>query len=88
MSPVVPPLIVLLTSLLLVTVRAEPTVNSSAGTFHGRYLPEFNQDLFLGIKYAPKPLRFAPSTLAASNPDAIFDAYFPPSLPPQSTPSI
>lgn len=38
----------------------QPIVKSQAGIFHGRYLPEFEQDLFLGIKYAPKPVRFTP----------------------------
>jgi len=31
--------------------------------FVGRTLPEFNQDVFLGIKYADKPIRFTPSKL-------------------------
>ncbi|KAF9892223.1 hypothetical protein FE257_001999 [Aspergillus nanangensis] len=34
--------------------------------FVGRSLLEFNQDLFLGIKYADQPDRFTPSTLKAS----------------------
>jgi triacylglycerol lipase len=38
------------------------TANSKT-TFIGRSLPEFNQDLFLGIKYANKPTRFTPSQL-------------------------
>jgi acetylcholinesterase len=45
-----------------------PIVHSSAGVFHGRYLPEFEQDLYLGIKYAPKPERFAPSVLSKDAP--------------------
>ncbi|KAL4738873.1 Alpha/Beta hydrolase protein [Aspergillus similis] len=32
-------------------------------TFIGRSLPEFDQELFLGIKYADKPERFTPSSL-------------------------
>lgn len=31
--------------------------------FVGRTLPEFNQDLFLGIKYADEPVRFTPAEL-------------------------
>lgn len=31
--------------------------------FVGRSLPEFDQELFLGIKYADKPVRFTPSSL-------------------------
>ncbi|KAL4748525.1 hypothetical protein BDW72DRAFT_195736 [Aspergillus terricola var. indicus] len=39
--------------------------NGSKGstTFIGRSLPEFDQELFLGIKYADKPVRFTPSSL-------------------------
>ncbi|KAL2796453.1 Alpha/Beta hydrolase protein [Aspergillus keveii] len=32
-------------------------------TFIGRSLPEFDQELFLGIKYADEPVRFTPSSL-------------------------
>nr|AAO23986.2 triacylglycerol lipase [Aspergillus nidulans] len=35
----------------------------SSTTFIGRSLPEFDQELFLGIKYADKPVRFTPSSL-------------------------
>lgn len=45
---------------------ARPIVQSDVGVFHGRYLPEFDQDLFLGVKYAPKPIRFAPAQLIKS----------------------
>jgi acetylcholinesterase len=45
-----------------------PVVHSKAGVFHGRHLPEFGQDLYLGIKYAPKPVRFAPSALSEDTP--------------------
>lgn len=34
--------------------------------FVGRSLPEFDQELFLGIKYADKPVRFTPSSLKTS----------------------
>ncbi|KAE8152161.1 alpha/beta-hydrolase [Aspergillus avenaceus] len=46
------------------TVEAPPVVTSSLDTvFVGRKLPEFEQELFLGIKYADKPTRFTPSIL-------------------------
>lgn len=32
-------------------------------TFIGRSLPQFDQELFLGIKYADEPVRFTPSEL-------------------------
>ncbi|KAL3460501.1 Alpha/Beta hydrolase protein [Aspergillus heterothallicus] len=32
-------------------------------TFVGRSLPKFDQELFLGIKYADEPLRFSPSVM-------------------------
>ncbi|KAL2832450.1 Alpha/Beta hydrolase protein [Aspergillus cavernicola] len=40
-----------------------PTSPKSRTTFVGRSLPEFEQELFLGIKYADQPVRFTPSTL-------------------------
>ncbi|KAL4803973.1 Alpha/Beta hydrolase protein [Aspergillus unguis] len=44
-----------------------PTVTLSNGpnstAFIGRFLPEFDQELFLGIKYADKPTRFTRSAL-------------------------
>lgn len=44
-----------------------PTVTLSNGAdstkFIGRSLPEFDQEVFLGIKYADKPVRFTHSTL-------------------------
>jgi triacylglycerol lipase len=39
------------------------TSNTNKVIFVGRSLPEFNQDLFLGIKYADKPTRFTPAQL-------------------------
>ncbi|KAL4965319.1 putative triacylglycerol lipase (LipA) [Aspergillus stella-maris] len=49
---------------------ASPTVTLPSGsntanktTFVGRSLPEFDQELFLGIKYADEPVRFTPSSL-------------------------
>jgi acetylcholinesterase len=46
----------------------QPVVKSKAGIYRGRYLPEFEQDLFLGVKYAPKPVRFTPAQLAKDTP--------------------
>jgi triacylglycerol lipase len=34
--------------------------------FVGRSLPEFKQDLFLGIKYADEPIRFTPAELKSA----------------------
>jgi hypothetical protein len=51
-----------------------PVVHSEAGVIHGRHLPEFGQDLYLGIKYAPKPVRFAPSTLVEDTPQNDYNA--------------
>lgn len=43
------------------------TSNESPKTiFVGRSLPEFNQDLFLGIKYADEPIRFTPAELKSA----------------------
>ncbi|OQE16712.1 hypothetical protein PENSTE_c023G08461 [Penicillium steckii] len=36
---------------------------NSKTIFVGRTIPEFNQDVFLGIKYADQPIRFTPSKL-------------------------
>lgn len=63
-----------ITALLLAVVAAKTAVvSSNAGIFHGQYLPEFEQDIFLGIKYAPQPPRFAPSTLALDAPHEHFN---------------
>jgi acetylcholinesterase len=51
-----------------------PVVRSKAGIFHGRHLPGFDQDVYLGIKYAPKPERFAPAKLAGDAPSTDFNA--------------
>lgn len=40
--------------------------SNPATVFVGRALPESNQDLFLGIKYADKPVRFTPSKLKST----------------------
>lgn len=51
------------------TAATSPVVHSDAGIYQGRHLPEFNQDLFLGVKYAPKPVRFAPAELISNPPE-------------------
>lgn len=51
-----------------------PEVHSKAGIFHGRHLPTFDQDVFLGIKYAPKPERFTPAKLSEDAPNKHFNA--------------
>ncbi|RAK95454.1 putative triacylglycerol lipase (LipA) [Aspergillus ibericus CBS 121593] len=40
-----------------------PSVTLNNTVFVGRSLPEFDQELFLGIKFADQPVRFTPSTL-------------------------
>jgi triacylglycerol lipase len=46
------------------TLRASASHHSDSKTvFVGRSLPEFDQELFLGIKYADQPVRFTPSSL-------------------------
>ncbi|KAL5044497.1 hypothetical protein BDW71DRAFT_100745 [Aspergillus fruticulosus] len=40
-----------------------PNGSKNSATFIGRSLPEFDQEVFLGIKYADKPVRFTPSSL-------------------------
>lgn len=45
------------------TATLSPGNASPKTVFVGRLLPEFDQDLFLGIKYADEPTRFTPATL-------------------------
>lgn len=45
-----------------VTLRASHHSDSKT-VFVGRSLPEFDQEVFLGIKYADQPVRFTPSSL-------------------------
>ncbi|GAQ07692.1 lipase 4 [Aspergillus lentulus] len=47
------------------TLRASHHSGSKT-VFVGRSLPEFDQELFLGIKYADQPVRFTPSSLKTS----------------------
>jgi acetylcholinesterase len=51
-----------------------PIVTSNAGVFHGRHLPDFSQDLYLGIKYASNPIRFAPSAFILDAPGQHYNA--------------
>jgi acetylcholinesterase len=58
----------------LSSASSPPVVRSKAGIFHGRHLPSFDQDVYLGIKFAPKPERFAPAKLAEDAPSMHFNA--------------
>ncbi|KAH9865975.1 hypothetical protein J1614_008539 [Plenodomus biglobosus] len=62
------------TVLITSTIATSPIIHSNAGIIHGRHLPEFNQDLFLGVKYAPKPVRFAQAELIEDTPDKLVNA--------------
>lgn len=57
-----------------ISIASDPIVHTPIGTYHGRYLPTFNQDIFLGVKYAPKPVRFAPSHLINTSHHLVFNA--------------
>lgn len=48
--------LVLLESAQAVLAAAAPQVNTLNGTYQGRYLPDWDQDAFLGISYAQPPL--------------------------------
>ncbi|KAL4877326.1 Alpha/Beta hydrolase protein [Aspergillus karnatakaensis] len=73
---IIPWLSLLATSILPTQVHAShpssnPTVALPNGpknkvTFIGRSLNEFEQELFLGIKYADEPVRFTPSSLKSA----------------------
>ncbi|KAJ5708195.1 Triacylglycerol lipase (LipA) [Penicillium malachiteum] len=43
-----------------------PTATLKETVFVGRSLPEFDQDVFLGIKFADEPVRFTPAQLKTS----------------------
>jgi acetylcholinesterase len=58
----------------LASIRTHPVVHAKAGIYHGRYLPEFDQAVYLGVQYAPKPVRFAPATLMGNAPHKHFNA--------------
>lgn len=40
----------------VIDVKQFPTANTKNGTYAGRYLPEYNQDLFLGMPFAQPPV--------------------------------
>ncbi|KAF3009971.1 hypothetical protein E8E13_011274 [Curvularia kusanoi] len=67
------PLLLLGTFPSSLAVSPEPIVKSKAGIFHGRYLPQFEQDLYLGIKYAPQPVRFTPAQLGKETPKTSYN---------------
>lgn len=50
---------------------SDPTVQISTGAYVGRYIPEFKQDVFLGVPYADKPVRFAPAKLATGRAEVV-----------------
>lgn len=58
----------------LSSASQSPVVHSKAGIFHGRHLSTFDQDVYLGVKFAPKPERFAPAKLAEDAPSTHFNA--------------
>ncbi|OJZ84244.1 hypothetical protein ASPFODRAFT_48242 [Aspergillus luchuensis CBS 106.47] len=61
------------------TTSSIPTATLNNTVFVGRSLPEFEQELFLGIKFADEPVRFTPSTLktayrANDSDNGVYDA--------------
>lgn len=72
MRSLIYPTLAALTSALSITPN--PIAQTTIGSYHGRYLPTFDQDVFLGIKFAPKPVRFAPSRLTNTSRHSSFDA--------------
>ncbi|KAF2704146.1 lipase 3 precursor [Pleomassaria siparia CBS 279.74] len=68
------PLLLLAAIFLSQAFATSPIVSSRAGIYQGRYLAEFNQDVYLGIKFAPKPVRFAPAEMIPDTPNETFDA--------------
>jgi carboxylesterase type B len=65
--------LLLITCIVPTALSLGPVVHSEAGIFHGRHLPEFDQDLYLGIKYASKPIRFTPSSLKQDTPNTHYN---------------
>ncbi|KAI9044261.1 putative triacylglycerol lipase (LipA) [Aspergillus affinis] len=56
-------------------VTISPTEsNIHSVVFQGRSIPEFKQDVFLGIKYADKPDRFTPSDVKREYKERIYNA--------------
>lgn len=52
------------------------TVTITNGTVVGRYLPSFEQDLFLGVPYSDPPLRFQNSVGRTTKFSGDFDARY------------
>ncbi|KAL0635255.1 hypothetical protein Q9L58_005821 [Maublancomyces gigas] len=50
---------------------SDPTVQIPTGAYVGRYIPEFKQDVFLGVPYADKPVRFTPAKLATGRAEVV-----------------
>ncbi|KAL5353061.1 hypothetical protein ACLOAV_001091 [Pseudogymnoascus australis] len=71
---ILPQLLVLAFAGSVCGLSVEPVVHSRAGIYHGRHLPNFDQDAFLGIKFAPEPVRFTPSVLNHDSPRTHFNA--------------
>ena len=44
----------------LVTPTKDPRAHINNGTYVGRYLPEYDQDLFLGVAFAQPPVVAVP----------------------------
>lgn len=65
---------IFLLATITIALDAKPVVHSLAGIFQGRHLSTFNQDVFLGIQYAKKPIRFTPSVVVEDSPSKSFDA--------------
>ncbi|KAL7271295.1 hypothetical protein RUND412_005962 [Rhizina undulata] len=57
-----------------ILATSDPVVTLSSGKLIGKYLPTFNQDVFLGIPYAGKTPRFTPSTLITTKSNDIKQA--------------
>ncbi|KAH7314245.1 alpha/beta-hydrolase [Rhexocercosporidium sp. MPI-PUGE-AT-0058] len=55
-------------------LASRPTTTIANGTIVGRSLPEFNQDLFLGIPYADPPSRFSTSIARTTKFNGSFNA--------------
>lgn len=64
-------------SLLLgVQVLASPVVEILNGTVVGRDLPEFHEEVFLGIPYSETPVRFEHSVGRTAKFDGAFNARY------------
>lgn len=57
-------------------LASSPTVTISNGTVAGRFLPSFEQDLFLGIPYSDPPARFQNAVGRTAKFSGDFDARY------------